>query len=78
MDSKYIGLMSSNAQTNNELSKNIFELKKKLHGSEKINALLRKENEELKYNNNCGLHVQELEEKIVCHLNLNIFYVYLH
>jgi len=69
--------MSSNAQTNDELSKNIFELKKKLHGSEKMNTLLRKENEELKYNNNCGLHVQELEEKIVCHLNLNIFYVYL-
>ncbi|CAI6353326.1 unnamed protein product [Macrosiphum euphorbiae] len=64
MDNKYIGLMSSNTQTNDELSKNIFELKKKLHGSEKMNTLLRKENEELKYNNNCGLHVQELEEKI--------------
>lgn len=77
MDNKYIGLISSNAQTNNELSKNIFELEKKLHRSEKFNTLLRKENEELKYNNNCGLHVQELEEKIVCNLNLNIFHVYI-
>ncbi|XP_015379772.1 PREDICTED: putative leucine-rich repeat-containing protein DDB_G0290503 isoform X2 [Diuraphis noxia] len=64
MDNKYIGLMSSNAQTHNELSKNIFELEKKLHGLEKLNILLRKENEKLKYDNSCGLHVQELENKI--------------
>jgi len=76
MDSKYMGLMSSNAQTHNELSKNIFELEKKLHGLEKMNILLKKENEKLKYDNNCDFHVQELEKKIVCYLNLNIFYVY--
>ncbi|XP_022177803.1 putative leucine-rich repeat-containing protein DDB_G0290503 isoform X2 [Myzus persicae] len=64
MDRNYIVLMSSNGQTNNELSKKIFELEKKLHGSENINMLLRKENEKLKYNSNCGLHVQELENKV--------------
>lgn len=69
--------MSSNGQTNNELSKKIFELEKKLHGSENINMLLRKENEKLKYNSNCGLHVQELENKVVCDFNLNTFYVHI-
>lgn len=68
MDNKYIGLMQntqhSNEQKINELSNTIFELETKLHGLDKINILLRKENEELKYNNSCGLHVQELEKKI--------------
>ncbi|XP_060848425.1 uncharacterized protein LOC132927855 [Rhopalosiphum padi] len=70
MENKYIGLVqnmqSSNAQTIKEMSNNIFEVETQLHGSEKLNILLRQENEVLKYdiNTNCGLQVKELEKKI--------------
>jgi len=60
---------SSNEQTINELSNKIVELETQLHGTDNINVLLKKENEELKYNTdnkNCGLYVHELEKKIVC------------
>lgn len=58
----------SNAQKINELSDTFSELEAKLHTSEKLNILLRKENEALKYDfdTNCSLQVQELEKKIVC------------
>jgi len=75
MENKFNGLvknmLSSNAQTINELYNTISESEAKLHRSENINILLRKENEELKYDvdTNCGLHVQELEKKIVCYSN---------
>ncbi|KAL4104173.1 hypothetical protein QTP88_019484 [Uroleucon formosanum] len=70
MENKYIGLVqnmqSSNTQTINELYNTISESEAKLHGTEKLNILLRKENEALKYDvdTNCGLLVQELEDKI--------------
>lgn len=68
MDNKYSGLMpnthSSNAHTISELSNTILEMETKLNESEKKNILLRKENEELKYKNNYGLRVQELEKTI--------------
>ncbi|KAL5237486.1 hypothetical protein ACI65C_004896 [Semiaphis heraclei] len=56
----------SNAQKINELSDTFSELEAKLHTSEKLNILLRKENEALKYDfdTNCSLQVQELEKKI--------------
>jgi len=75
MENKYNGLvknmLSSNTQTINELYNTISESEAKLHKSEKLNILLRKENEALKYDvdTNCGLQVQELEKKIVCHSN---------
>lgn len=75
MENKYIGLVqnmqSSNTQTINELYNTISESEAKLHGTEKLNILLRKENEALKYDvdTNCGLLVQELEDKIVCYSN---------
>jgi len=79
MDNKYSGLMrnthSSNAHTISELSNTILEMETKLHESEKKNILLRKENEELKYKNNYGLRVQELEKTIVCNLNLHVMYI---
>ncbi|XP_060860293.1 uncharacterized protein LOC132937486 [Metopolophium dirhodum] len=70
IENKYIGLInnmqSSNMQTINELYNTISESEAKLHRSEKLNILLRKENEALKYDidTNCGLLVQELEKKI--------------
>ncbi|XP_026818802.1 RING finger protein PFF0165c-like isoform X1 [Rhopalosiphum maidis] len=68
MDKTYFGLIqnaqSSNAQSINELSNKVFEMETKLHEAEKMNILLKKENEELKYKNNSGLHVQELEKTI--------------
>ncbi|CAI6360696.1 unnamed protein product [Macrosiphum euphorbiae] len=70
MENKFNGLvknmLSSNVQTINELYNTISESEAKLHRSENINILLRKENEELKYDvdTNCGLQVQELEKKI--------------
>ncbi|KAF0764562.1 putative leucine-rich repeat-containing protein [Aphis craccivora] len=70
MDHKYIDLVqniqSSNAQTINDMSNKIFELETQLHESEKLNDLLRRENEVLKYNinTNCGLQVKELEKNI--------------
>jgi hypothetical protein len=79
MDNKYIGLVqnmqSSNAQTINEMSNNIFELETQLHKSEKLNILLRQENEVLKYdiNTNCGLQVKELEKKIVIQIFVFFF-----
>jgi len=75
MDHKYIGLVqniqSSNAQTINDMSNKIFELETQLYESEKLNNLLRKENEVLKYdiNTNCGLQVKELEKNIVSNSN---------
>lgn len=61
-------MQSSTAQTINELSNKIFELETKLHDSEKINILLKNENEQLKsdINSSCGLHVQQLKNTIVC------------
>ncbi|CAI6353611.1 unnamed protein product [Macrosiphum euphorbiae] len=70
MENKYIGLInnmqSSNTQTINELYNTVSESEAKLHRLEKLNMLLRKENEALKYdiNTNCGLQVEELEKKI--------------
>uniref|UniRef100_A0A2S2NP52 Centrosomal protein n=1 Tax=Schizaphis graminum TaxID=13262 RepID=A0A2S2NP52_SCHGA len=68
LDKTYFGLIqnvqSSNAQLINELNNKVFEMETKLYESEKMNILLRKENEELKYKNNSGLHVQELEKTI--------------
>ncbi|XP_003247754.1 uncharacterized protein LOC100571528 isoform X1 [Acyrthosiphon pisum] len=77
MENKYNGLvknmLSSNTQTINELYNTISESEAKLHRSEKLNILLRKENEALKYDvdTNCGLRVQELEGK-VSNLKCNI------
>eukprot|EP00102_Acyrthosiphon_pisum_P008449 XP_003245099.1 PREDICTED: probable E3 ubiquitin-protein ligase bre1 [Acyrthosiphon pisum] len=70
MENKYIYLInnmqSSNTQTINELYNKMSESEAKLRKSEKLNILLRKENEALKYDidTNCGLQVQELEKKI--------------
>jgi len=75
MENKYIGLInnmqSSNTQIINELYNTVSESEAKLHRLEKLNMLLRKENEALKYdiNTNCGLQVEELEKKIVCYSN---------
>jgi len=75
MENKYIDLVqniqSSNTQTINELNNTFSKLEAKLHRSEKLNILLRKENEALKYDvdTNCGLQIQELEKKIVCYSN---------
>lgn len=75
MNHKYIDLVqniqSSNAQTINDMSNKIFELETQLHESEKLNDLLRRENEVLKYNinTNCGLQVKELEKNIVSNSN---------
>jgi len=74
MENKYIDLVqnmqSSNTQIINELN-TFSELEAKLHRSEKLNILLRKENEALKYDVdiNCSLQVQELKKKIVCYSN---------
>lgn len=71
LDNKYIGLVqnlqSSNVQTVQELNIKLSELKTKLHDFEKCNLLLKMENEQLKddINNNCGLQIQKLEQKIV-------------
>jgi len=75
MDNKYICLVqniqSSNAKTIENLSSKIFELETKVHELEKINIVLREENEVLEYdiNTNCRLQVQELEKIIVCNSN---------
>ncbi|XP_015375394.1 PREDICTED: putative leucine-rich repeat-containing protein DDB_G0290503 [Diuraphis noxia] len=70
MENKYIDLVQnmqfSNTQTINELNNKFSEVEANLHTSEKLNILLRKENEALKYDidTNCGFQVQELEKKI--------------
>jgi len=75
-NNKYISLVqnlqSSNAQAISELSNKIFELETKLHSSEKANMLLRNENKLLKgdINANCSSRVKELENTIVCNLNI--------
>jgi len=72
MENKYIDLVKnmqfSNTQTINELNNTFSELEAKLNTSEKLNILLRKKNEALKYDvdTNCGLQVQELKKTIVC------------
>jgi len=72
MDNKHISLVQNmQAQTINELSNKMFELETKLHSSEQANMLLRNENELLKDTiNTCGLRVQQLENTIVCNLNI--------
>lgn len=66
--SLFQNVQSSNAQTINEFSNTILELKTKLHSTQQKNMLLLKENEFLKndINSNCKLRIQQLENKIVC------------